>query len=422
MDESMEAQRRQKRLKRNVTCVLGLGFFQVFLVIMPVIVPFFQSRGLSMSDVLLLQAVFACVVIAMEVPSGYIADVLGRKRSLVTGALFIALGHACLLFANSFAELALFETLLGIGTSLVSGADLAILYDTEQALAGNSEHPESVVGRLFSLHTAGEATASLVCSLVLTWLPMDVVVYVQVVAGSLPLVLALALHEPPGERLHRHSHMENVREIVVHLLRNGAVLRYTFAALCVWSLTTFYAVWFLQQNWQDQGVELRHFGYLWGTLMLVSAFSGRYAQRAERKLGVAGLLTLIGIAPVVGYLGLAYFGMVGGLLVSLTFFVSRGLGLVVLRDAFNRRLPGKFRATANSLASLGFRLAYVGTAPLVGAVLDGWGFQATMVLLAAGTVAVFAFLIVPLIAAVSEARRSACPSAISGLETAPTKT
>jgi hypothetical protein len=272
---------------------------------------------------------------------------------------------------------------------------------------------------LFSLHTAGEATASLVCSLVLTWLPMDVLVYVQVVAGSLPLVLAAALHEPPGERLHRHSHMENVREIVVHLLRNGAVLRYTFAALCVWSLTTFYAVWFLQQNWQDQGVELRHFGYLWGTLMLVSAFSGRYAQRVEHKLGVAGLMTLISIAPVVGYLGLAYFGMVGGLLVSLTFFVSRGLGLVVLRDAFNRRLPGKFRATANSLASLGFRLAYVGTAPLVGAVLDGWGFQATMLLLAAGTVAVFAFLIVPLIAAVREQQAS---PGMRGLETAPTKT
>jgi MFS family permease len=404
MEQAIDEQKLQRRLRRNVVCVLGLGFFQVFLVIMPVVVPFFQSRGLSMSDVLLLQAVFAVVVLAMEVPSGYLADVLGRKRSLVTGALFIALGHGCLLFADGFAELALFETLLGIGTSLVSGADLAILYDTEQALAGNSEHPDKVVGRLFSLHTAGEAVASLVCSLVLTWLAFDALVYVQVLAGSLPLVLALALHEPPGEKLHRHSHLENVREIVTHLLHDSLVLRYTFAALCIWSLTTFYAVWFLQQNWQDQGIELRHFGYLWGTLMLVSAFSGRYAQRAESKLGATGLLTLVGFAPVVGYLGLAYFGMVGGILVSLTFFVSRGLGLVVLRDAFNRRLPGKFRATANSLASLGFRAAYVATAPAVGAVLDGWGMQATMVLLAAGTVAVFVLLLVPLIAAVRESQ------------------
>lgn len=403
-------QQLQRRLKRNVACVLGLGFFQVFLVIMPVIVPFFQSRGLSMSDVLLLQAVFAGVVLAMEVPSGYIADVLGRKRSLLTGAAFIAVGHACLLFADGFAELALFETLLGIGSSLVSGADLAILYDTEQALAGNSQHPEKVVGRLFSLHTAGEALASLVCSVMLVWWEVDALVYVQVIAGCVPFVLALGLHEPPGERLHRHSHLENVREIFAHLFHDSAVLRYTFAALCVWSLTTFYAVWFLQQVWQDQGIELAHFGYLWGALMLVSAFAGRYAHRVEARLGVAGLLALIGIAPAIGYLGLGYFGVVAGLAASLTFFVSRGLGLVVLRDAFNRRLPGKFRATANSLASLGFRTAYVVTAPLIGAVLNGWGLQATLVLLAAGTIAIFGLLLLPLIAAVRMSIR--CPAAV----------
>ena len=400
----MAGQELQKRLKRNVACVLGLGFFQVFLVIMPVIVPFFQSRGLSMGDVLLLQAVFAGVVLAMEVPSGYIADVLGRKRALVTGAAFIALGHGSLLFAEGFAELAVFETLLGIGTSLVSGADLAILYDSEQALAGNSQHPDKVVGRLFSLHTAGEAVASVVCSLVLTWLELDVLVYVQVIAGCVPFVLALGLHEPPGERLHRHDHLGNVREILAHLFRDSVVLRHTFGALCIWSLTTFYAVWFLQQVWQEHGIELAHFGYLWGALMLVSAFAGRYAQRVEARLGVTGLLTLIGIAPAIGYLGLGYLGAVGGLAASLTFFVSRGLGLVVLRDAFNRRLPGKFRATANSLASLGFRTAYVATAPLVAAVLGGWGLQATMLLLAAGTIAIFATLLVPLIAAVRASR------------------
>ena len=46
----------QAKLQKNVHRTLMLGFFQVFLVIMPVVVPFFQSKGLSMQEVFSLQA------------------------------------------------------------------------------------------------------------------------------------------------------------------------------------------------------------------------------------------------------------------------------------------------------------------------------------------------------------------------------
>ena len=47
------------------------GAIMVFLVIIPVAVPFFQSKGLSMQDVFSLQALFGFVVLLTEVPSGY---------------------------------------------------------------------------------------------------------------------------------------------------------------------------------------------------------------------------------------------------------------------------------------------------------------------------------------------------------------
>ena len=103
------------RLKRNINRTLAFGFFQVFLVIMPVVVPFFESRGLTMQQIFLLQALFAVVVLVMEIPSGYAADILGRRVTLLVGSVFIALGHSMLLFADGFAGLALFEMFLGIG-------------------------------------------------------------------------------------------------------------------------------------------------------------------------------------------------------------------------------------------------------------------------------------------------------------------
>jgi hypothetical protein len=182
-------------------------------------------------------------------------------------------------------------------------------------------------------------------------------------------------------------------------MTHSAVLRLAFFALCIWSLTTFYAVWLLQKLWQEQGLGLSHFGYLWAILSLAAGLAGRWAHQAEEKMGTTAVLVFIGLAPALGYLGLDAFGVVGGYFASLTFWISRGVGLVILRDALNRRIPSEFRATANSLASFGFRAAFVITGPFVGYCFDLWGMSATLVLLAVATLVIFAGLIVPLVLA-----------------------
>ena len=390
------------QLRQNINRTLAFGFFQVFLVVMPVIVPFFESRGLTMQQIFLLQALFAVVVLVMEIPSGYAADILGRRLTMIVGSVFLGLGHSVLLFADGFADLALFELGLGIGVSLVSGADLAILYDSEHALGNDSGRRQELVGRLFTMHTASEALAGVVCSVMLVW-SLQSAVYVQAAVGWIPLLIALALVEPPGERMDPKNHFANVREIVEHLLKSGPVLRLTFLALSIWSLTTFYAVWLLQKLWQEQGVELSQFGYLWAIYMLVSAGAGRLALKAEDRFGTTTLLVFFGVLPVIGYAGLALLGTVGGFVAALTFFVARGLGLVVLREAFNKRLPGRFRATANSLASFGFRAAFAITGPFVGWTFDLWGMDVTLALLTVVAALIFAALLLPLVLAVRTA-------------------
>jgi MFS family permease len=384
-----------QQLQSNLLRTLWLGFFQVFLVIMPIAVPFFQSKGLSMQEVFSLQALFGLVVLITEVPSGYVADLIGRRQTLIIGAIFAGIGQSLLVFADGFWTLAMFELALGISHSLISGADIALLYDTELALGRGEQAQRQVVGRLFSFRTFSEATAAVVCSLLLL-VSMEAVVLVQALVGWLPLLFALSLVEPPVKRLDDASHRDNMLRICRYLLNESRLLRLTVLALCIWSLTTFYAVWLLQKLWELQGIGLEHFGYLWAVLCVTAAVSGRYAHAIEARLGTTALLMVIGLAPALGYLGLDAFGMVGAYLASLTFFISRGLGMVVLRDALNRRIPSEFRATANSLTSFGFRGAFVLTGPVVGYSFDLWGMEVTLLALAAATVAIFVTLIVPL--------------------------
>lgn len=388
-----------RRLQNNLLRTLWLGFFQVFLVFMPIAVPFFQSRGLSMQEVFILQAWFGFVVLVTEVPSGYVADIFGRRITLIVGAVAVGIGNSLLLVADGFWGLAVFELAVGIGYSLISGADIAMLYDTELALGRGQQAQRQIVGRLYGFRNVSESIAALLCSLLLLH-SMQAVVLVQALVGWVPLVLALLLVEPPGKRLAADDHLGNMLEICRVLLTRSRLLRLIVLALSIWSLTTFFAVWLLQKIWEEQGIELVHFGWLWAVLTVVSALAGRWAHRAEDLLGTSGLLLFIGLSPVIGYLGLELFGIVGGYLASATFFVSRGFGLVVLRDALNRRIPSEYRATANSLTSFGFRGAFMVTGPLVGYCLDLWGMQLTLYLLALATLVIFLTLVLPLLLAV----------------------
>ena len=395
------------RLRQNLSRTLLLGFFQVFLVIMPIAVPFFQSKGLSMQDVFSLQALFALVVLVTEVPSGYLADLIGRKQTLVIGAVFGGVGHSLLLGADGFWGLAMFEIGLGISHSLISGADIALLYDTELALERDERHQRQIVGKLYSVRTASEAVAALTCSFLLLW-SMELAIYVQALVGWLPLVIAVRLVEPPGERLEGSSHTGNMVRICRYLMTHSSVLRLVMLALSIWSLTTFYAVWLLQKLWIEQGIGLVHFGYMWAALTLIASLAGRWAHLFEERIGTGWMLVFVGLVPALGYLGLDLFGVVGGYLASISFFACRGFGLVILREALNSRVPGEFRATANSLASFGFRGAFVITGPFVGYVFDLWGMSVTLMLSFAATLGIFIGLIVPLILAVrSEVKHQA---------------
>ena len=392
--------RHEKRLRRNLALIIGVSFFHVFSLIMPVIVPIFESRGLDLGQILLLQAMFGFVVAALEVPSGYLADLIGRKQTLLVGSLFYAIGTLLLYFSEGFAMLVAFELSMAVAVSLISGADLSLLYDTELAIGGLEGRRPKAVRRLFLLDTLSAASASIVASLFLAFDTLEVVIAVQALIAWLPLAICFFIHEPARHKLRRKRHSENFALILRLVLSLSPVLRYAFLALAFWSLSVFFVVWLLQKQWQLQAIPLEYFGYLWALLSLVSAIAGQSSLLIKRISSPWSRLGFIAFAPVIGYLGLALFGPVAGFLAAVLIFMARGLGIVLLRDAVNSRIPSEIRATVNSLANFGFRIAFTVFGPLVGFVFDLGGMATTWLVVALGSLVLNAALMLPLIFAV----------------------
>ncbi|MCB1705195.1 MAG: MFS transporter [Halioglobus sp.] len=397
-----------KSLHNNIRNIYLLGFFNSFMVINPVFVPLLQGHDLSMNEVLQTQALFALTIALFEVPSGYIADIWGRRRAILLGAVFFAIGFLFLLLADSFVDFLIYEVILGLGFSLVSGADLALLFDTEvylqeQGGEGSTTTSKSL-SRLISIEAAASGIAGIIASLLLLW-SLDAVVIAQAVIGLMPLLLALALVEVPRPVI-EVNHRNNARSILELLLFGKPVVLWTAFAIAAFGLLAVYVFWIYQKYWEFQGVPIEWNGYIWAAFALTVSVSANYASALEQRLGTHRVLLLIGTLPLLGLLGMALGAGWIGVMFGFALQISRGLSMSLFYEALNRRVPGNFRATVNSLVSLAVRAIFIGTGPLLGYALDRYGVTSTLLILLAIFAPLLAVVLVPLVARIRKEEAS----------------
>jgi MFS family permease len=133
---------------------LPIALVLPFLVITP------QARGLSLGEIGAVFAVHSAVAIALEVPSGALADTLGRRRVLLAGALLTALSLSTFAAADAVASFMLAVGLMAAGRALISGALEAWYVDSLRAL-----DPGAPLSHGLSRATAAEGVAMAVGAL-----------------------------------------------------------------------------------------------------------------------------------------------------------------------------------------------------------------------------------------------------------------
>jgi len=389
-----------KNLHRNINIIYALAFFQSFMVIVPVIVPFFMSKGLSLAEIFYLQAVFATSIVLLEAPSGYFADVFGRRNALIIGSVAHGLAYLCLNFTDDLAGLIVFEIIAGIGASLLSGADLALLYDTQKALEDDlNNEPGNGIAHLGFVKSSAEALGALLGGGLALW-SFDLMVAVQSVAAWMCLILAVLIIEPPYKKEKQNENRVQLVAILRHLFNSDPVLRNVVIAIPLYSLATFHVAWLMQPYWESHGISLAMFGVLWCSQSLVVALANKLGFAIERKHGAVFALLLMGALPVLGHFGMAWLQGWPGILAGLLLFLCRGMNQVILVNALNRRVPSEFRATANSFTSFLFRLSFITTGPLLGYVAEVRGLETALNLLGLASVALFFLVMLPLIQSV----------------------
>lgn len=363
----------------------------------PVLAIFFTDLGLTLDQYMILNAAWAAAIFLLEVPSGALADTIGRKRLLVFSSVLMVMEMGVLLVAPKdggwwlFALCLLNRLLSGTSEAAASGADEAIAYDALPE-EGRSASWDVVLATAMRLRAVGFLIAMTLGGLMYdpSWwnrlvpdfpiametahrLPVALV-FLQAVACVVLTTRMQETHQPAegarGAACRRAFQLTlktarmafTTRVIALVLL--GGMLIDAFAR----NFATLVSVYYRQV-----GIPEWSFGFVGATIAVCNWFVPGIAARVNQRFGTFGALTMGGIGVCIGLFALVPTWPWVGLLPVLLLMSMLGFTGFTVGRHLHAHAKAEERATLLSVKGLLFNLGFGSASLGFSAVLAGLG-------------------------------------------------
>jgi len=366
----------------------------MFILWVPIWVVFLQRRGLSLTQVGLLEGVAWTITAFLEVPTGAIADRWGRKASIAVGASLYALAMFLILAEALSPAFLLGYALWNSSTAFVSGADSALLYDSLKA-DGRAAEAAKQTGRSAAINQASQGIASLVGAAIAT---IDITLCFTI-CGFLALAaaaLVLTIQEPPRTSEDGDDYLGYWRNLktAVRIAARRPVVRALVllgAAVATVPLVVYYVL--LQPYSVGVGLPLAALGIVVIGVQLSSVVASWLAFKTEDHLELASVVALALVVFIAATALLAALPSIPALALMLAVALVPALLSPLLSARLNDLIPSRQRATILSLGALLFEVGLAIAMPLMLAFADRFGAPAAVGL----SSLVFAVTAVPLV-------------------------
>lgn len=361
-------------MKHNTTLLEGYNICLNAIFIMPVFIPFYRDHiGLSFQDFLIGEAVFAAVIVALEVPSGWLSDVWKRKNVLILSCAIWIAGFSVLIVADNLAMTIIAQSIIGVAVSLFSGTNTALLYDTLAAQGREAEYSRREGRRMaFMLYSIAFASiAGGFMYMVHPLLPL-----LATIAMAFPaLFCCILLTEPPRYKTAVQGHPIKDMAITLRYALHG---HKEIAFIIIFAALLFSGTKMIMWSQQPYYIELALPEYVFGFLLaggfVFGGFSSQMAHRLDGRISnlltltlclLAALMICILCGMTVGLHGVALL-MIGGTCLY-------GIAMPRVNNAINIRIASDRRATILSTLNLLRELFFIPISLIAGWLVAGGG-------------------------------------------------
>ncbi len=354
-----------------------------------VLVIFYQQRGLSFSQIMMLQSVYYFAKVLSEVPTGAWADRVGRKKSLIIGSFFHSSAYLLIFLSHSFILFNVGEIIAGIAMSFASGADSALAYDSLKCLGREKEY-QRIEGNATSMRYLAYALFAPIGGLLAT-LNLAFPYLISSIAVFTSGLIALTMIEPPREdgkvqdsRFKIQDSVKSYHEIkqsVKLMITDKRILWFVLFFSLIF-LATRLGFWTYQPYMKMVGLPLSLFGVVFACLYLFSALWSKYADRLEKKAKEDLTLLLMPTLVVIPMVLMSRLVSLWSLSFLLILQVTFGMHEPILKNHLNRLTPSEIRATMLSVQNMVGNLVFAVSAPFLGSFVDRLGLENALLIFA----------------------------------------
>ena len=370
----------QRSYSLNVKLLCLFKSLQMALFPLAIITLFWKDHiGMSVTDIMVVQAVLAATVVLAEFPSGYIADRLGYRSTLILSAVLATLGWGIYLFADNYWQVLAGEMLYGISMALVSGTDQSLMFESLTELKKQADYPKWS-GRIQAFGQVGEGLAALTAATAYIF-HFRGPFALEIVVCAVNILVACALIEPNRSKPVFGKSIQQIRDILKYVFITTPRLRNIMVFTLCLGLSSFVPVWLIQLYAEQAGAGLQTLSLNWALANLVVALGAFASYRFKNRFGLVTSLAFCIFLVVVGYLGLGLNHMTYGFAFYYLITFMRGLNGPILMNEKQLLITSTNRAGMLSLQSLMFRATFIIVGPTVGFFVDSHGMHTVFIAL-----------------------------------------
>ncbi|MFP5983439.1 HP1165 family MFS efflux transporter [Helicobacter pylori] len=287
-------------LRKNILAYYGANFLLIIAQSLPhaILTPLLLSKGLSLSEILLVQTFFSFCVLVAEYPSGVLADLMSRKNLFLVSNVFLIASFSLVLFFDSFILMLLAWGLYGLYSACSSGTIEASLItdikenkkDLSKFLAKNNQitYLGMIIGSSFGsfLYLKVHAMLYIVGIFLIMFCALTIIIYFKEKERDFKSQKSLKLLK------------EQVKGSLKELKENPKL-----KILLVGHLIT--PIFFMShfQMWQayflKQGVKEQYLFMFYTAFQVISILIHFLkAKNYSQKIALSSLLVLLGVSPL----------------------------------------------------------------------------------------------------------------------------
>ncbi len=344
-----------------------------------------RERGLSLTQITLLDLPFFLLIVLSEVPTGAIADRFGRKWSLMLGSSLFAVAVFIFGIAESYPLILLSYGAWGLGLTFQSGADVALLFDSLKAVGREGEF-QKINSRLTALRSFSVLLAILIGAPIAEATSYSFAIILSALIALVAVPVALSMHEAKRQvRDASERYLQTLASGIRDVWRH-APLRYIVLFSGIIGMATFTPMIFQQPFLDHHGVGTGDLGLWQAPVRGAGIIAALLAYQFVARIGQRGAFFALPVMLIVANLALAGIDYGWAAAAFLGMGLVAGLNPPIIATYVNNRIPSERRATILSVQSVVQSGIIAICEPIGGIMADQYGLRAVFLTFALLTV------------------------------------